>query len=78
MTATSTVSNAPVSKAYLTLAEFAAELDCTTRFLEKRIEDGEIKVFRPSSRLIRIARSECNRWIESYTSTGKATGGVGV
>lgn len=57
---------------FLSLAEAAEEICCTRRFLEKRIEDGEISVFRPSSRLVRIRRTEFDRWIESYSTTGKS------
>ena len=55
---------------FLSLAEAAHELSCTRRFIEKRIEDGEIKVFRPSRRLVRIKRSEFDRWIESFSARG--------
>lgn len=53
--------------AFLTLAEAAAELGCTRRFLERRIADGELKVFQPSKRLIRIRRGELERWIETFS-----------
>ena len=56
------------SAAFLSLNEAAAVLDCSRRFLEIRIEDGELKVFRPSKRLVRIKRSELDRWVESYSA----------
>ena len=40
----------------------------TTSALVTRIADGELSVFRPSKRLVRIQRSEFNRWVESFTS----------
>lgn len=58
---------------YLSLREAAQEIGCTRRFLEKRIEDGEIAVFRPSRRLVRVARGELSRWIASYSHGGKQT-----
>ncbi len=69
MTATQPTSTTP--RAFLSIAEAAAEIGCTRRFLETRIEDGEINVFRPSSRLVRIKRAELDRWIDSFTSTGR-------
>ncbi len=55
---------------FLTLAEAAEEIGCTRRFLERRIEDGELRVFRPSTRLIRIRRTELEKWIERYSFGG--------
>ena len=54
---------------FISLNDAAALLNCSRRFLEKRIEDGELKVFRPSKRLVRIKRSELDRWVESYSTT---------
>ena len=63
-----------ISAAFLSLNEAAAMLHCSRRFLEIRIEDGELKVFRPSKRLVRIKRSELDRWVESYSAkTGVLT-----
>jgi excisionase family DNA binding protein len=69
-----TTENSPIpehrsSAAFLSLNEAAAILDCSRRFLELRIEDGELKVFRPSKRLVRIKRSELDCWVESYSTT---------
>jgi excisionase family DNA binding protein len=58
------------SHAFLTLAEAAEEIGCTRRFLETRIEDGELKVFKPSSRLVRVRRVELERWIERHSFGG--------
>jgi excisionase family DNA binding protein len=58
-------------RAFISLQEAAQEIGCTRRFLERRIEDGEFAVFRPSRRLVRVARGELNRWVESY-SHGRA------
>lgn len=63
----------PAPKAgFLSIAEAADEIGCTRRFLETRIEDGEIAVFKPSARLIRIRRSALEQWIETYTRHAKA------
>ena len=53
---------------FMSLNEAAAMLDCSRRFLEIRIEDGELRVFRPSKRLVRIKRTELERWVESYSA----------
>jgi excisionase family DNA binding protein len=60
-----------VERQFLTLAEAAEEIGCTRRFLETRIEDGELRVFRPSTRLVRVRRAELERWIERYSFGGK-------
>lgn len=64
-------------RAYLSLREAAQEICATRRFIEKRIEDGEITVFRPSRRLVRVSRIELNRWIESYSHGRKQAQGQG-
>lgn len=57
---------------FLSLDEAAREINCTRRFLEGKIRDSEIKVFRPSRRLVRVARAELDRWIEEFSSKGAA------
>lgn len=59
--------------AFLSLNAAAGTLGCTRRFLEKRITEGEIAIFHPSARLIRIRRTELERWIASYTHGAKGT-----
>jgi len=58
-------------RAFLTLDDAAKEIGCTRRFIERRIEDGELTVFRPSSKVVRVSRAELNRWIASYSHGGK-------
>lgn len=60
----------PTPPAFLTLNEAAREIGCTRRFLETRIEDGELTVFRPSRRLVRLKRAELDRWVESFSHKG--------
>jgi len=60
-------------RAFISLSEAAQQIGCTRRFLETRIADGEIKVFRPSTRLVRIARPELARGVESFSHGGVAT-----
>jgi excisionase family DNA binding protein len=55
-----------------TLAETAEEIGCTKRFLETRIRDGELKVFRPSVRLVRMHGAELKKWIELHSFGGKS------
>jgi excisionase family DNA binding protein len=52
---------------FLTLSAAAENIGCTRRFLETRIEDGELSVFRPSKRLVRIKRTEFDRWVEAFS-----------
>ncbi|MGH7996061.1 MAG: hypothetical protein ACREFX_06900 [Opitutaceae bacterium] len=48
------------------------EIGCTRRFLERRIQDGELRVFRPSSRLVRIAREDLNHWVAEFSHGGRS------
>jgi excisionase family DNA binding protein len=67
-TPNTTITNDRSGGSFLSLNEAAAMLDCSRRFLEIRIEDGELRVFRPSKRLVRIKRTELERWVESYSA----------
>lgn len=71
-----TTAHTDQQRAFLTLDEVASMIGCTRQFLETRIADGEIAVFRPSSRLIRIRRTELERWIESFTHGTKVSAAV--
>lgn len=55
---------------FLSLKNAAKELSCTRRFLERRIECGELAVFRPSRKLVRVSREELDRWVASYSHGG--------
>jgi excisionase family DNA binding protein len=55
---------------FLSLKNAARELSCTRRFLERRIECGELAVFRPSRKLVRVSRDELDRWVASYSHGG--------
>lgn len=57
---------------FLTLDEAAEQIGCTRRFLEARASEGEIKLFRPSRRLVRVSRHELDRWIEEFSTKGSA------
>ena len=59
-------------RAFYSLPEVAVRIGCTRRFLENRIADGELKVFRPSRGLVRISAVEFDRWVESYSAKGTA------
>jgi excisionase family DNA binding protein len=56
--------------AFLSLDQAAEALSCTRRFLEKRIQAGEIRIFRPSKRFVRIRRIDLESWIENYSARG--------
>jgi excisionase family DNA binding protein len=62
----------PFASAFLSLDEAAREIGCTRRFIETRIADGELKKFSPSKRLVRIRRTDFERWIEAYSTQGAA------
>jgi len=55
---------------FITLKQAALEINATRRFLERRVEIGELKVFKPSRRLVRVSRDELSRWITAYSSGG--------
>ena len=57
----------PEPRQFLTLVEAAEMIGCSRRFLEIRIDDGELKVFRPSTRLVRVRRVELEKWIDRYS-----------
>lgn len=62
----------PAEREFLSLNAAAEKIGCTRRFLETRIVDGELSVFRPSRRLVRITRAELDRWVDLYTRKGGA------
>ena len=68
-----TIGRTPLA-AFLSLNQAAELIGCTRRFLEKRAEDGEIKLFRPSRKLVRVSREELNRWIETFSRKGGPQG----
>lgn len=55
---------------FLSLTNAAREIGCTRRFLERRVSVGEIAVFRPSRKLVRVARAELERWVSTYSHGG--------
>ena len=55
---------------HIYLPEAAEEIGCSRRFLEKTVERGELKVFRPSSRIVRVRRAEFEKWIEQHSLGG--------
>ncbi len=59
-------------RGFYTLKEIAKMIGSTRRFLELRIADGELKVFRPSSRFVRVRAVEFNRWVEQFSSRSGA------
>ena len=67
MKATITHINTARDREFLSIIEAASEIGCSRRFLEMRIEDGELVVFRPSKRIVRIKRAEFDRWVKSYS-----------
>lgn len=54
--------------AFLSIEQACRELGVSRRFLEGRIADRELKTFKPSARMVRIRRSELERWIELHSS----------
>lgn len=64
------MSHQVITPAFVTIAQAAAEIGCTRRFLQRRIADRELAVFQPSKRLVRIRRSELERWVATFTHGG--------
>jgi excisionase family DNA binding protein len=62
----------PKAQTFISIDDAAAELDVTRRFLESRIADGELRVFKPSARLVRIKRTDLENWIERFTKNSAA------
>jgi excisionase family DNA binding protein len=61
-----------MARDFLTLPEAAEIVGCSRRFLEKKIRDGELRAFKPSSRIARIRKVELERWIELRSLGGRS------
>jgi excisionase family DNA binding protein len=68
--------NDPLPQGFITLDDAALEIGCSRRFLENRITDGELAVFRPSARLVRIRRTEFERWLNAFTTSNHTRTGA--
>jgi Helix-turn-helix domain len=53
----------------LSIAELAAWLDVSRRFLEGQIEKGQLRVRRISPRCIRVLPGDVARWLEQTATT---------
>jgi excisionase family DNA binding protein len=49
----------------MTLPECAAEAGVSRRFLEKEIERGRLRAIKPSSRIVRVRRSDWEQYLNS-------------
>lgn len=63
-----TVSNS----ALLTLAQAAQYTICTPRYLQNQIRAGRLKALKPTSKLLRIRRSDLDAFLESGATIGGA------
>jgi excisionase family DNA binding protein len=56
--------------AILTKQEAANFLRCSTRYIERVTRSGLLKVCKPSAKLVRIRRSDLEKFLESGSSIG--------
>jgi excisionase family DNA binding protein len=63
-----TWSNQPL----LTLKQAAHYTVCTPRYLQKQIRAGRLRALKPTGKLVRIRRSDLEKFLESGATTGGA------
>jgi excisionase family DNA binding protein len=54
--------------AILTKPQAAALMQCTTRFLERKIRSGELRVCKVSAKMVRILRKDLDAFLSRYAS----------
>jgi excisionase family DNA binding protein len=60
--------NAECFSAYLTKCEAAKYLKVSTRFLERAINDGRLRAYKPSLKIVRFRRSELDSFMSSVAT----------
>jgi len=53
-----------VNSAYLTKAQAAQLLGCTTRYIERAVASGRLKALKPTSRFWRVRRADLDAFLE--------------
>lgn len=61
-----------VQPCLLTIVQAADQLACCERFVRKLIRSGELRVFKPSPKIVRIHRSSIEQFIAECSSGGHA------
>jgi excisionase family DNA binding protein len=59
-----------VNSTILTKQEAASYIRCTTRYLERQIRAGRLRAFKPTGKLVRIRRSDLEKFLESGATIG--------
>src|SRR6266480_1543091 len=59
-----------VDPAILTKREAANYVRCTPRYLERQIRAGRLKALKPTSKLVRIRRTDLDAFLESGATIG--------
>jgi excisionase family DNA binding protein len=56
----------------LTLGQAAQYVICTPRYLQKQIRAGRLRALKPTGKLVRIRRSDLEKFLESGATIGGA------
>jgi excisionase family DNA binding protein len=59
------------NSAYLTKAQAAQLLGCTTRYIERAAASGRLKILKPTGKFWRVRRSDLDSFLESGASVGQ-------
>ena len=59
-----------VNSTILTKKEAANFVRCTTRYLERQIRAGRLRALKPTGKLVRIRRSDLEKFLESSATIG--------
>jgi excisionase family DNA binding protein len=54
--------------AILTKQQAAELLGCTVRYIERRINDGRLRAYKPTGKFVRIYRKDIDAFLEGCTS----------
>src|SRR4051812_12663887 len=65
--------NSSAPSSLLTVPEVAEMLSCSTRYVRKLISAGALRVFRPSSTIVRVHLASLNQFIDERSSGGSAS-----
>jgi excisionase family DNA binding protein len=59
-----------IAPVILTKREAANYVRCTPRYIERQIRAGRLKALKPTGKLVRIRRSDLERFLESGATIG--------
>jgi excisionase family DNA binding protein len=69
---TAHVSETWSNQTLLTLSQAAQYVICTPRYLQKQIRAGRLRALKPTGKLVRIRRSDLEKFLESGATIGGA------